>query len=112
MNFIFVFVFKTTLVTYKLDIFLSNSVSPLYAYVVELNIIFKLLELFLHFGETFGFIHRQLSWLCNFVASISSSGHMLVYDFKAGHGCAFSHPVCFFMCNFPSFIPVSCNINS
>jgi len=33
--FIFVSVFKTTLVTYKLHIFLSNSVSPLYAYIVD-----------------------------------------------------------------------------
>ena len=40
MNFIFVSFFKTNLVTYKLHIFLSNSVSPLYAYIVELNIIF------------------------------------------------------------------------
>jgi len=40
MNFIFVSVFKTTLVTYKLHIFLSNGVSPLYAYIVELNVIF------------------------------------------------------------------------
>lgn len=37
MNFIFVSVFKITLVTYKLHIFLSNSV---YAYIVEVNVIF------------------------------------------------------------------------